>query len=138
MLFGMAGPQQLAGLCVQRVHIAQEISGVRGISGSAAGRHRTDAERAADARLGLERPIDTSCPGIERIQVAGVGADEHASRDDRRLTERRDAVRITERPLQRQTRHFVGRQARGFRGLEARIRNVDAPPVPCRTGRDVR
>ena len=46
----------------------------------------SDHRRAAQARLRLKRPVDAARGGVDRIEVARIGADEDMAIHDRRLT----------------------------------------------------
>ena len=116
----------------RRVDVAAKVAEVGCVCRRAVPFDGTDADGVADAGRCLETPRDASALRIERVDVAGVGAEEDAAPGDRRLPVHRRRVRQTECPLQFEIGHLRRGDAGGLRRLEARVGRVGAPAVPRR------
>src|SRR5262245_134180 len=138
MRIGAHDPERLSGGRIKRVDVAAQVSEVGGERRRPMSFRRADADGVADARRGLEAPCHASAFRIERVDVAGIGAKEHAAAGDGGLAVHRGSVRQAECPFQSEIRHLRRGDPRRVRGLEPRVRRVRTPSIPGRPGRWIR
>ena len=127
-------PERRARLRVDCVGVAVRVAKVGGVFCARVAGHARHRDRGAHRAFRLIRPVDAAGIGVERIDVADVGGDEHAAGNDRGRAEGGEAVRIAERPFHFQIRDVARGESRGCGGLEARVGGTVAPAVPFGAG----
>ena len=117
-------------LRVDGVGAGLEVTEEHRVADSSFALDRSHRHRVADTGPGAVRPVDAARGGIERIDIADIGADKDATGNHGRLPVGRRAPRIAESPFQFQTGNRRLGQPRRGRRLKAIVSGPVSPAVP--------
>ena len=131
MIFHAHLPQQRAGGRIHGVSLRALVAEIH----YPARAQRTYADGAAHLSIRPEYPVSAAGRGVQRINSAGVAAQEDSPSRHGGLRKGANSPGEAECPLQFQSRNLLRVQAGHGRRLHAVVGRVHAPAVPVRTGK---